>query len=147
MRSTEINEASSRSHLLISFFFHFTDPRTGKEIVGKITFIDLAGSERVAKIVLTEYLYEEAIFINESLKYLGYVIRRLADNRHPELIDFNRHPLTCMVQDTLGIGCKTLVMVNISPSIMTSKPRCKPSDLHSRRAELKFALALLILKR
>lgn len=82
-----------------------------------MTFVDLAGSERVARIVLTEFLYEEAIFINESLKYLAYVIRRLVDGRAPELINYEYHPLTCLVRDTLGGTSKTLVLVNISPSI------------------------------
>ena len=117
MRSTDINEASSRSHLLFSIVFEHTDPKSGRKIVGKMTFVDLAGSERVARIVLTEFLYEEAIFINESLKYLAYVIRRLVDGRAPELINYEYHPLTCLVRDTLGGTSKTLVLVNISPSI------------------------------
>lgn len=117
MRSTDINEASSRSHLFLSFVFEHTDRSNNKQIYGKVTFVDLAGSERVAKIVLTEFLYEEAIFINESLKYLGFVIRRLASGRAPESINYDYHPLTCLVRDTLGGSAKTLVLVNISPSI------------------------------
>jgi len=117
MRSTDINEASSRSHLLLSLVFEHTDKISGRKIYGKMTFIDLAGSERVAKIVLTEFLYEEAIFINESLKYLAYIIRRLVEGRDPATIDYEYHPLTCLVRDTLGGTAKTLVFVNISPSI------------------------------
>lgn len=131
MRSTDINEASSRSHLLLSVVFEHTNPATGENIYGKMTFIDLAGSERVAKIVLTEFLYEEAIFINESLKYLGYVIRRLSDGCAPDLIDYDYHPLTCLVRDTLGGTAKTLVLVNISPSIY---------DMEATMETLRFAL-------
>ncbi|MFN9909329.1 MAG: hypothetical protein ACK56F_24965 [bacterium] len=46
--------------------------------VGKLTFIDLAGSERLANIGFEEHLYEEGLFINESLQCLGKLIDRLA---------------------------------------------------------------------
>lgn len=129
MRSTDINEASSRSHVILSIVFEHTSP-TANKIYGKMTFIDLAGFERVAKIVLTEFLYEEAIFINESLKYLGYVIKRLAGGRPPETINYDYHPLTCLVRDTLGGTAKTLVLVNISPSIY---------DMEATMDSLRFA--------
>lgn len=45
---------------------------------GKINFADLAGSERLALLGYDYGLYEEAIFINESLKYLGHVVRNLS---------------------------------------------------------------------
>ena len=68
MRSNDANEASSRSHLL--FTMHF--PAHGRKPYGKLIVVDLAGSERVAVINLDHMLYEEALFINESLKYLGF---------------------------------------------------------------------------
>lgn len=48
MRSTNMNETSSRSHLLISLVLKFQEQGTGRSRTGKITFIDLAGSERLA---------------------------------------------------------------------------------------------------
>ena len=68
MRSTDINETSSRSHLLFCIRVEKTSKAT-KELasVGKLTFIDLAGSERLAHIGFEEHLYEEGLFINESL--------------------------------------------------------------------------------
>ena len=49
MRSTFVNETSSRSHLLFSIFIERTDNR-GRSTIGKITFIDLAGSESLSEI-------------------------------------------------------------------------------------------------
>jgi hypothetical protein len=49
MRSTFVNETSSRSHLLFSIFIERTDKR-GECTIGKITFIDLAGSESLNEI-------------------------------------------------------------------------------------------------
>ena len=77
MRSNTFNEASSRSHLL--FTMHF--PAHAGKPSGKITFVDLAGSERLAVIDLDHMLYEEALFINESLKFLGFIVRWLASGK------------------------------------------------------------------
>jgi hypothetical protein len=74
MRSTEANEASSRSHLLFALTMSHTNRRTGAVIKGKMMFVDLAGSERLAMLGFTLYLYEEAVFINESLAILGKII-------------------------------------------------------------------------
>ena len=49
MRSTFVNETSSRSHLLFSIFIEKTD-KEGHLSIGKITFIDLAGSESLNEI-------------------------------------------------------------------------------------------------
>jgi hypothetical protein len=66
MRETDINEASSRSHLL--FMISIKSWVNLKSIrCSKLTFVDLAGSERLAALDFNEHLYEEAIFINESL--------------------------------------------------------------------------------
>lgn len=66
MRDTEVNEASSRSHMLfIISIKSWID--LGQIRHSKLTFVDLAGSERLAAINFDEFLYEEAIFINESL--------------------------------------------------------------------------------
>ena len=75
MRSTNMNETSSRSHLIISLILRFQEPGTRRWKTGKITFTDLAGSERLALIGTDPGLYEEAIFINESLTYLGFVVK------------------------------------------------------------------------
>lgn len=51
--------------------------------IGKMSFIDLAGSERLAHIGFTEELYEEGLFINESLAYLGNCIDRSVKGASP----------------------------------------------------------------
>ena len=49
MRSTFVNETSSRSHLLFSIFIERTD-KYDRCTIGKITYIDLAGSESLSEI-------------------------------------------------------------------------------------------------
>jgi len=98
MRSNDANEASSRSHLI--FTIHF--PAQAGKPYGKLTFVDLAGSERVAVINLDHMLYEEALFINESLKYLGYIVRWLASGKEHRDLKFNLNTMTALVRDSLG---------------------------------------------
>lgn len=69
---------------------------------GKITFVDLAGSERVAVINLDHMLYEEALFINESLKFLGFIVRWLASGKEHADLNFNLNTMTALVRDSLG---------------------------------------------
>ena len=79
MRSNDVNETSSRSHLLFICRLSKMDRKTQKVSSGKITFVDLAGSERLANLEFDEDLYEEAIFINESLQFLGRTLYCLSD--------------------------------------------------------------------
>jgi hypothetical protein len=130
MRSTEANEASSRSHLLFALSMSHTDEKTGAIISGKMMFVDLAGSERLAKLGFTLFLYEEAIFINESLAILGKIIWLLSKGYHPAKIDYDCNILTSLLKDTLGGDAKTLMFVCIGPSIM---------DIEATRDTLRFA--------
>ena len=50
MRSTDVNETSSRSHLIFSIFIELTNKRCGRLSIGRITFINLAGSESLSEI-------------------------------------------------------------------------------------------------
>ena len=101
MRSTVANEASSRSHLLFGVTFTHTR-EDGSTVEGKMMFVDLAGSERLAMLGYDLYLYEEAVFINESLTVLGRIIWRLSRGQQPHQIDYDHNILTSLLKDTLG---------------------------------------------
>lgn len=116
MRSTDENEQSSRSHLIYSIKI-VKKPRNGdKEVVGKITFIDLAGSESPARVGVDREIYNETLSINLSLAHIGNVIEQLAAGKSRQEIDFDVHALTKSMRDSLGGDAKTLMVVNISPS-------------------------------
>jgi kinesin family protein C2/C3 len=78
--------------------------------------VDLAGSERVANISLKDSLYTEAVFINESLKYLGFLVRWLAADRPHTDLDFSLNLMTSLITDSLGGKSRTMMFVCISPS-------------------------------
>jgi hypothetical protein len=81
-----------------------------------MTFIDLAGSERLALIGFDESLYEEALFINESLRCLERVIRQLSVNGLKYNVDYEGNILTQLLKNSIGGDAKTLMIVNIAPS-------------------------------
>merc|ERR1719487_1565277 len=47
--ATNLNEQSSRSHMLVTLTIRTTNKRSGDIYVGKLSLVDLAGSERLAK--------------------------------------------------------------------------------------------------
>lgn len=128
MRSTDVNETSSRSHLL--FEMELDSVSQGVRRQGKLLIVDLAGSERVACIHIEEPLYEEALFINESLKYLGYLIRCLAADHDHAALNFNLNRVTSLLSDYIGGNSQTLMFICISPSEF---------DLEATQDSLKFA--------
>ena len=127
MRSTFVNETSSRSHLLFSIFIERTDKR-GRRTLGKITYIDLAGSESLNEIGVDPIRYKEGMQINESLICLGWLIRQVACKVTPA---YDLHPLTELMQDSLRSDSKTLMISCISPSIY---------DLAQTRQTLDYAM-------
>ena len=82
--------------------------------IGKITFVDLAGSEVLARIGLDRMLYNEGMAINQSLHCLGRAIKQSA---YKAPINFDLHPLTKLMQDSLGGNSKTLMIACIGPSV------------------------------
>ena len=116
MRSTDVNETSSRSHLIFFVYINRTDKRSGISTVSKIVFIDLAGSEKSSKTEITDEVgKKEAISINQSLSSLGNVIHALSiGSKH---IPYKDSILTRVMKDSLGGTAKTLMFVNCSPSV------------------------------
>ena len=120
MRDTEENETSSRAHLIFSIYLWERDYYGRDVCFRKYTFVDLAGAERVAKIEISEKLYLEACFINESLESLQRVSRDLTYGyREYDDINFSLNPLTHIVSDTLGYeeGYSQLLVL-INPSVI-----------------------------
>jgi hypothetical protein len=74
--STEMNDTSSRSHLIFSIIIETVNNKTGDVTKSKLSFVDLAGSERLSKSNPNTNLerLRESNAINLSLKSLGDVI-------------------------------------------------------------------------
>jgi hypothetical protein len=110
-----MNDASSRSHLIFAIIIESTNVNTGVKTIGKLSFVDLAGSEKAAKSVTDAEGQEEANSINLSLSALGNVISALSEGS--KFIPYRNHLLTKLMKDSLGGTAKTLMFVNCSPSV------------------------------
>lgn len=111
---TQLNEQSSRSHMVFTLRIDGYNASTEVKVQGVLNLIDLAGSERVKESGATGQRLKEAQAINKSLAALGDVIMALANkNDH---IPFRNSKLTWLLQPCLGGDAKTLMFVNVAPS-------------------------------
>ncbi|RWR76677.1 kinesin-like protein KIN-14S isoform X1 [Cinnamomum micranthum f. kanehirae] len=112
--STNANLLSSRSHCLLRVTVRGESLVNGHRSRSHLWLVDLAGSERVGKIEVEGERLKESQCINKSLSALGDVISALASkNSH---IPYRNSKLTHLLQSSLGGDCKTLMIVQISPS-------------------------------
>lgn len=87
--------------------------------VGKLSLIDLAGSERAAKTGNRGMRMIEGANINKSLLALGNCINMLHENNskgQTNYIPFRDSKLTRLLKDSLGGNCRTVMIANIAPS-------------------------------
>ncbi|XP_059353492.1 uncharacterized protein LOC130691888 isoform X2 [Daphnia carinata] len=110
--STRMNDRSSRSHLIVSINIECTSRLHGTVIRGKVSLLDLAGSERFAKSGSSGDQLREASSINKSLSTLGDVISALASEQ--QHTPYRNSKLTMLMQDSLGGNAKTLLFVTAS---------------------------------
>jgi kinesin family protein 18/19 len=85
--------------------------------IGKLSLIDLAGSERAAKTGNRGLRMIEGANINRSLLALGNCINMLHENHskgQSNYIPYSK--LTRLLKDSLGGNCRTVMIANIAPS-------------------------------
>lgn len=111
---TNMNEHSSRSHMLLYIIVRTTNKQTNMQGYGKLSLIDLAGSERLDKSGAEGQRLKEAVAINKSLSALGDVISGLAQSsKH---VPFRNSVLTFLLQDSMAGQAKVLMFVCVSPA-------------------------------
>lgn len=113
--STNMNEQSSRSHLVFMLTVQQTYIHDRSQKVGKLCLVDLAGSEKVGKTGASGDRLDEAKNINRSLSALGNVITALTDKKATH-VPYRDSKLTRVLQESLGGNAKTSLIVTCSPS-------------------------------
>ena len=120
--ATGANETSSRSHAVLQIICEYKEKDAGikAEIkIGKLSLIDLAGSERAAKTGNRGLRMIEGANINKSLLALGNCITMLHENvskHQSNYIPYRDSKLTRLLKDSLGGNCRTVMIANIAPS-------------------------------
>eukprot|EP01015_Nassula_variabilis_P035150 TRINITY_DN8786_c0_g1_i2.p1 TRINITY_DN8786_c0_g1~~TRINITY_DN8786_c0_g1_i2.p1 ORF type:complete len:192 (-),score=48.21 TRINITY_DN8786_c0_g1_i2:11-586(-) len=112
--ATRMNESSSRSHSIFCLTVHQKDTKSDTQKQGKVYFVDLAGSEKIAKTNVTGQQLEEAKNINKSLSALGNVINALTETKKNVHIPYRDSKLTRMLQESLGGNSQTTLIIACS---------------------------------
>lgn len=118
---TEANMTSSRSHAVLQILVEYKDKATGttaEVIYGKLSLIDLAGSERASNTKNRGLRLIEGANINKSLLALGNCINALYEANLKGIktyIPYRDSKLTRLLKDSLGGNCRTVMIVCISP--------------------------------
>jgi kinesin family protein 2/24 len=129
--STGANADSSRSHAILQIVL-----KNGGKIHGKMSFIDLAGSERGADTVDTnKQTRMDGAEINKSLLALKECIRAL--DQVKKHTPFRGSKLTLVLRDSFIGNCKTVMIGNISPSLVSCEHTLNTLRYADRVKELK----------
>ena len=111
--ATNINQHSSRSHLVFWLLLSGANASTGETVCGSLSLVDLAGWERLKESGVTGDRRTETVTINSSLSKLAGVIQALATKQSH--IPYRDSKLTNLLQPCLGGNAKTLMLVNVVP--------------------------------
>ncbi|KAH7285868.1 hypothetical protein KP509_33G049400 [Ceratopteris richardii] len=114
--STRVNETSSRSHAILQVMVEYSSFVDSLLVTrsGKLSLIDLAGSERALATDQRTMRSVEGANINRSLLALSSCISALVEGK--KHIPFRNSKLTQLLKDSLGGACQTAMIANVSPS-------------------------------
>ena len=128
---TGANDDSSRSHAILEI-----NLKQGKKVIGKMSFIDLAGSERGADVSGADFKTRmDGAEINKSLLALKECIRALdQEKRHTP---FRGSKLTQVLKDSFVGNCRTVMIANVSPGLMSCEHTLNTLRYADRVKELK----------
>jgi len=109
--STNLNEHSSRSHMILHV--DITSGVGETKCRGSLYLIDLAGSERVRKSEVEGQALKEAQHINKSLSALGNVMEAL--DRKASHVPYRDSKLTHLLTNSLGGNSRTMMIMTACP--------------------------------
>jgi len=111
---TAMNVTSSRSHAVLQVTVEQREANSQNVLIGKLSMIDLAGSERASETANRGIRLVEGANINRSLLALGNCINALASGC--SFVPYRDSKLTRLLKDSLGGNCRTVMVANVSPN-------------------------------
>jgi len=131
--TTGSNDDSSRSHAILQVTLR---ARSDGKMTGRMSFIDLAGSERGADVRDTnKQTLLDGTEINKSLLALKECIRALdLDAKH---LPFRNSKLTQVLKESFIGNCRTVMIGNISPAASATEHTLNTLRYTDRVKELK----------
>ena len=146
--STAMNVTSSRSHAVLQIMVE-TRERTGSTQhavrLGKLSLIDLAGSERAQQTRNVGTRLTEGANINRSLLALGNCINALAGNSRSAFVPYRDSKLTRLLKDSLGGNSRTVMIVNVSPAAEYAEESLNTLKYANRAKNIKTKLSRNVL--
>ena len=122
--NTWANDASSRAHAVLQVILErrpIANTDNSEVVMARLTLIDLAGSERASNTKNRGLRLKESQNINRSLLSLGNCITALCEQGKTNKvvhIPYRDSKLTRLLKDTLGGNCRTVMIANVSPSVL-----------------------------
>lgn len=137
--TTGANAQSSRSHAILTYSI-----KHGGKLYSKMSFIDLAGSERGADVIDTgKKTKMDGAEINKSLLALKECIRALdQEGKKKNHLPFRGSKLTQVLKDSFMGNSKTTMIANVSPALSCCEPTLNTLRYADRVKELKKDPAL-----
>eukprot|EP00449_Zooxanthella_nutricula_P025494 CAMPEP_0198524968 /NCGR_PEP_ID=MMETSP1462-20131121/23062_1 /TAXON_ID=1333877 /ORGANISM="Brandtodinium nutriculum, Strain RCC3387" /LENGTH=1454 /DNA_ID=CAMNT_0044254711 /DNA_START=56 /DNA_END=4420 /DNA_ORIENTATION=- len=117
--ATSMNAHSSRSHAVFTIDLHIAMAMDGgtRDLRSKVSFVDLAGSEKQKKTGATGERLQEGIAINQSLSTLSRVIQSLTGCFGKNMVvPFRDSKLTLLLKDALSGNSRTVLLACVSPA-------------------------------
>lgn len=114
---TAANVTSSRSHAVLQVIVEQRDATANivsQVNIGKLSMIDLAGSERASQTQNRGIRMIEGANINRSLLALGNCINALSSAA--DFVPYRDSKMTRLLKDSLGGNCRTVMIANCGPS-------------------------------
>ncbi|ETV97900.1 hypothetical protein H310_09219 [Aphanomyces invadans] len=147
--ATAANAVSSRSHAVLQVSVEQTEATPGMVSVlktGKLSMIDLAGSERAAVTQNRGLRLIEGANINRSLLALGNCINALGEKANRgAFVPYRDSKLTRLLKDSLGGNCRTVMIANISMSVLSFEETVNTLKYANRAKNIKTTVTRNVL--
>lgn len=130
------NAFSSRSHAILQI--SIKRKVSGGFLKSKLSFIDLAGSERVQLTQNKGIRLAEGSNINKSLLALGKVITSLSEKSSDSYVNFRDSKLTRLLKDSLGGNTKTVLITCIGTHVQQVDETIHSLNYASRAKKIKM---------